>query len=513
MTPDRERGSIAMALLLTLVGMMASALLVPLVLSQVQSTTVDTHRLRSLNAAQAGLDVAVAHIRAARDGSGNGMRASLPCGPLAGTVSGGGAGQYQVTIGYYSTDPQGQSASWLSANVLRCSNGYGAESVPGFALLTAKGTDATTGTVAAATGRTLSATYTFQTTNANIAGGLIHVYKTATSTDLCLDAGSGSPSAGTNVQMQPCNSGSVRQTFAYQSNLNLVLVNTKTTSSLGMCLDAGSLQLAGSVVTFQPCSSTTLARQQWSINDNANFEGTADGSTLDGLCFNVQNPNVAGSFVILGARAAGKCYGGYDNQQTFSPEAAVGAGAAGMYADATGAKQLVNFKQFGRCLDVTNQDVTYAYLIAWPCKQAPNFANVSWNQKWLLPTIPSGSSSGTGKITTTKSTTAYCLRSPLSTAAGQYVTVAACPGTIPDNMTWTVYTDTGTYATSYTILDKSGYCLQPTDPNATPPDLFSSGQQISKMTVATCNGSTLQKWNAPPRILPAPPLKNVGETG
>ena len=68
----------------------------------------------------------------------------------------------------------------------------------------------------------------------------------------------------------------------------------------------------------------------------------------------------------------------YDNIKDLAPDAAVGAGAAGASSG-----QLVNFNQFGRCLDVTNQDVTSAYLIAWPCKQAPDPTNVAWNQRWV----------------------------------------------------------------------------------------------------------------------------------
>jgi hypothetical protein len=143
--------------------------------------------------------------------------------------------------------------------------------------------------------------------------------------------------------------------------------------------------------------------------------------------------------------------------------------------------------------------------------------NVTWNQKWALPAIvanaTTGVSSGTGRITTTKSLTTYCLRSPLSTLPAQYVVVLPCPsGALPANMTWTVYTDARTYATSYQIVDSSGFCLQPTDPTVTPPDLFSAGQQIGKLVVAACSGSTLQKWNAPANILASPPLKDIGES-
>jgi hypothetical protein len=39
-----------------------------------------------------------------------------------------------------------------------------------------------------------------------------------------------------------------------------------------------------------------------------------------------------------------------------------------------------------------------------------------------------------------------------------------------------------------------------------PPDFYTGGgQSISKIVVATCNESSLQKWNAPPNILQGHP--------
>jgi hypothetical protein len=501
-----DTGSLALAMLLMLVGMMMTVLLLPMALAQIASTRKDVQRVHALNAAQAGIDVAIGHIRAATDGTGAGVLASLPCGPFSGDVGVGGTARYQVRMDYFVVDPQGRSDGWIVLNRLVCVPGGGTFSAPAYALLRSEGTDEATGAFGTVPSRSLKGTYTFQTTNQNIAGGLVHVYKTATSLDLCMDAGSGSPAAGTNLQMQPCSSGSSQQKFAYNTNLTLSLVASKTpTMPLGMCLDAGTPHAVGKVVQLQPCAVTTKPQQQWSINDSANLEGTADGKTLDGYCFNVQSQNTPGSFVVLGSGAT--CHKGYDNIETFSPEASVGAGASGAAAN-----QLVSFSQFGRCLDVTEQNVNYAYLIAWPCKQAPDPTNVLWNQKWLLPIIPATLDSATGRITTNPSSGLYCLQSPASTAAGNYVKTIVCPAGLPPlNMTWTVYGDTGSYTTSYRIMDGYGYCLAPTDPAATPPDLYPKGLLISKIVVAPCSGSTLQKWNAPPNILQSLPLKDIGE--
>ena len=507
-----DAGSLPVAMLVTIVGLMLSTLLVNTVLQQATTTKTEVARVAALSAAQTGIDVGLAHIRAANNGSGSGVLARLPCGSLTGTlatVTGAARSSYAVAIAYYPTDPQNHLPSWLFANLIPCLSGGGTLNTPGYALLTAKGTYSSSsgGTL---TSRTITATYPFQTTNLNIAGGLIHVYKTSTSTDLCIDASSSSPVAGTAAQMRACTAGSVQQTWAYNPNLTLSLVSSKTASMpLGMCLDAGSSHALGKVLYLQPCATpTTLPQQQWSFNGATNFEGTANGSTTDGYCFNVQNPNVAGSFLVLGSASASTCYdNNFDTRQSFSPEATAGAGAAG-----TASGQLINFRQFGRCIDVTTGKIT-AYLIVWPCKQSPNPANVGWNQKWVTPALVDGPTGTTGLITTTHPTLGLlCMHSPLSTVAGQYVTVVQCTTTdTGPNLIWTVRNNTGTYATGYTIADSSGKCLSPTDPTAVPPDLHPGGVKISKLIVAACDGSTLQKWNAPPSILQALPLKDIRE--
>jgi hypothetical protein len=495
-SPGDDSGSIALALLLALVGITLTGLLVPVVLTQLATTRSYVKRSHALNAAQAGMDVALAHIRAANDGSGNGVLGQLPCGPFSGSVVSGGP-RYRVTISYLATDPRGQTDAWVTANAMSCLSGGGVGSTPSFASLRSEGDDQASGGFVAR--RTLRATYQFQTTNQNIAGGLIHVYQG--NPDLCFDAGSTSPAAGTNLQLRACDAQSRAQAFAYTDDLNLQLVSSKTTSQpLGMCLDAAPT--TGTLVTFQPCVSPAVPRQRWSLNDSSHFQGTTDGVNLNSLCFRIQTPNTSGSFVVLGACGS-----------SFAPEAPTGAGAAGASSG-----QLVNFSQFGRCLDVTEfwNWTTYGYLISWPCKQAPSVTQVGQNQRWTLPTIAAAASSGTGRISSLvrdPNTVAWCLQSPGSVAAGQYVRITTCPlvGALPTNLTWTVYTDTGTYASSYQIVDGYGYCLQATDQEATPPDLYPYGSEISKIIVRACNGSTLQKWNAPPGILDSVPFKDLGE--
>jgi ricin-type beta-trefoil lectin protein len=506
-----DRGSLAMALMLTLVGVSLSGLMVPVVVSQITTARVDQARINALNAAQAGIDAALGRIRAAADSSGVGSLLDLPCFPLKtvdsthpqrdlqGTVTSQTQASYRVNVDYFSVDPLSAGSA---AFQIVCSPLYGTPKTPAYALITSVGVDSVGNQTVR---RTLTASYIFKTTNANIAGGLVHVYKTATSNDLCMDAGSATPAVGTPVRVQPCSPGNTQQKFSYNMNLTLQLTASVTAANaLGMCLDAGTPHANGSIVVFQQCAAVTKPQQQWSFNDSANFEGTANGTTLDGYCMNVQNPDSAGSIVVL---SNANCRKSYDNIENWAPDAAVGAGAAG---PSTG--QIVNFNQFGRCIDVTDQNVSSTFLIVWPCKQAPNVASLTWNQRWTGPAIPAGLTNATGRIYTTKSGTDYCMQSPGSTAAGQYVRVNPCPSSgIPTNMTWTVYGDTGTYLTSYRVVDGYGNCLVPTDPNATPPDFFAKGNQVSKLVVRACSGDTTQKWNAPPNILQPLPLKDIGE--
>jgi hypothetical protein len=487
-----DRGSLPFALLLTLMSVSATSLLLPVVVNEFQATRLEIQRDDAVNAAQAGLDVALAHLRASRDldGDDDSELGELPCGSLAGAVSSApGAATYEVTITYWL--PDGTQTTGCPA------------ATPASARLRSTGTD--DGVV-----RVLRATYTMQTNNQNIGGGLVRVFHPASATnDLCLDAGSGNPANNTAVRMQVCDANSVAQRFVYTTSLTLKLVSSVTTGNPnGMCLYAATPQALADIVRFQACATPVPARQMWSMNGSANFEGTNNGSDLNGNCFNVQSPDVPGSLVILGRSP--NCFGGYNNRQSFSPDASVGAGAAGI-----GNRQLVNYNQFGRCLDVTEGNVNYSYMISWPCKQEPNPANLDWNQLWQTPAVSVDANgverSSPGLITTTSSSR-YCLRSPGSTTAGAYVTVTSCPSaTSQAALQWTVYRATGDYTTAYRIIDSWGNCLAATDQQDTPPDLYPNGNLISKIVVRACTSSTLQKWNAPPGLAEDIPVKDIYE--
>ncbi len=507
--PGDDRGSLVFALLASFIGMGLAAVLTPIIVTQWTSTTVDDNHASALGAAQAGLEVAFGQINAAASvvsGTRVGDVTKLPCGPLTGTVSTGNGSSYSVKINYFATDPSGtyftSSDAAIDAADIPCSSGSGTATTPGFALLRAQGSPSSS-----QTSRTLVATYTFRLGAANLPGGLIHVFQDPGGPDLCFDAGTGNPAPGTALHMQLCSPGAPQQSFAYNPDLTLQLVSSKTASKpQGLCLDAGGYpHKAGALVLLQYCGTTTQPQQQWSLNTDSNFQGTAsNGKDVDSSCFNVQSPNTPGSLVVLGTTQTNGCEGSlYNNPdvEAFSPEASVGAGAAGA---ATG--QVVNYDQFGRCLDVTNLDPNSTFLISWPCKQSPDPTKLDWNQLWNLPSFPAGAvQSSPGHITTTTNNTTYCLLSPLSTASGTYVVVKPCSGATTAAYNWTVYGDTGRYATSYVIKDSAGNCMAPS-----PTDMWDNGSyQTSKIIMAACDGSDLQKWNAPAQD--PHPLGNIGE--
>ncbi|MDI6097332.1 ricin-type beta-trefoil lectin domain protein [Actinoplanes sp. NEAU-A12] len=491
--PRDESGSLPLAMLLTLVGMSLSAILVPIVFDQIVATRTSADRSLALHAAEAGLHTAMGHIRAAADGTGAGDLPLLPADPLTGSIGPGGSQRYRVTVSYRNLD--GAPLTALTAQ-------------PTSAVIVSTGIAAPTGSfdVGTAGSRTLQATYSFRLSNQTIPGGRIHVR--SASIDLCLDAGSTRPTAGTPVTMQRCAEGSARQIFAYNPDLTLVLLSSRSESNtLGMCLDAGFPHVSGALVVLQQCSATSPPppRHRWSINDSANLMGTSDGTYLDGYCFNVQNPDFTGSRVVLSNI---RCNSGYDNEQTFQPDPAVGAGAAG-----PATRQLVNYQQFGRCLDITDWYLGTTYLIAWPCKQAPDPSTIGWNQKWTLPTPSPGSHSSTGRIYATVDGTDYCLRSPRQ--PGGYPVLGACSSTsVPADMTWTVFGATGVYATSFRIVDGAGLCLAPVDPVKSPTLVYTgsySGPPISRIVMQACDASGWQKWNAPADLSKPLPLTQITE--
>jgi hypothetical protein len=473
-----DEGSLPMAMLVSLVAMSLSAAMVPTVVNQITTTRTAETRTEALDAAQSGIDAALAQLRSAGtlDSAKRvvGSVSSLPPCSMSGTTDSTGQ-RYSITIEYYGLP---DSVTDTTPVKLSCPPG----SLPRTAVVTATGSGS--GTVEPVQGkagtRTLQGSYTFLTNNENISGGAIRLDSPAGK--LCMAY----PATGTNGTVAACKTGgSDEQRFSYTKDLNIQLAGSQNTSATaGLCLDAAIPRSNGQAVTFKPCLGR-VARQQWSLNDSSLLQGTNDGVNLESWCLNAKNSGGTGDIVIGGCGAS-------STKNIWRMEAAAGAGMA-----SGDTKQLVNYKQFSRCLDVTNHSSNPDYLIAWFCKQAPNGA-VSWNQQWTLPAAAvSAATAVPERIRTLKDgTTGLCLITPTSITG--YVKLTSCAATGPitePRMKWTVYGDTGDPTTSYRIVDSNGYCLQPSDLDATSPEVHTDG--TAKIKVAPCTKSELQKWNAP----------------
>ncbi|MBG0560390.1 RICIN domain-containing protein [Actinoplanes aureus] len=487
-SPGDDRGSLPMAMLVTTIGLVLSVALLPLIVRQVVATRGFADRSSALNGAQVGLDVVMARVRAASESTNSNVRGRLedmpqPCEPITGDAGVDGTGEkllYVVTIKYY-----GEEGNDLGCDPLaELPFSAGVESI---------------GSSTSGDTRTLTAKYTFWNENDNIPGGAIKV-SSPTDKPLCMDSGTVPPAAGAPLVMKRCN-GSSTQLFGYTEELYLKLINSEAPANddLGMCLHAGATHATNSALVFQKCpnpTNTTPTRvYQWSLDGNSRFHSTSAASAIENLCVYVKTGNTVGSPVVLNTCTSSA------TQNIWRSDASVGAGMAG---DRT--NQLVNFAQFSRCLDVTNQEPGSSYMIAWFCKQSPVGA-VDWNQIWVHPMPVAPEKFKTGTIEVTKNGTKYCLKSPLR--AGGYPTTMACGARTAPELQWTVFHDTGVYATSYRIEDSAKLCLQPSDLNATVKDVHTDG--TSRIKVATCSKSELQKWNAPPKLNQLTPISGVEE--
>lgn len=555
-----DTGSIAMALLVAIVGSGIAAVLIPMVIVQIHSTNFDNSRARELSAAQAGTAVALGMVRAAVEG-GDGVTKDLPCTttqPITGSYGDADAGlNYRASVAYYTQNPLGQDADWLAtygttgdAHGMLCVSGIGtyywnsdgtAEQVPSYVLITSTGSDSRGG-------RTLRSTYYVKTTNANVAGGTIAVY-TSSSAKFCMDAGSADPSGPTPtaVVLQPCRSPvAQQQAWAYRADLSIQLVSSVTTQHPnGLCLTAGSAsdsaESANEPILLQKCAALgdTPWNQMWSSDDNAALEGATNSTPAqwkqqdhggwNGLCLDVASQASGVPVTLQG------CQGGIqNNRQTWVPSPDAGSGMAG-----AGQEQMVNFQQFGRCMDVTNQRLTGSswsdletsqggnlYMIAYSCKQSPSGV-VTWNQTFRMVDI--GPAAGGGELvqwqTTQDNTNYYCLASPGKTysdtqpdgAHDTWVTVTPCPANPAANnaTVWTRYDGTDAngdpwpMGTKYTVQDYQGHCLSLSDRST---DAYIG--QYSKVVVTPCdpNNPKVQMWNALPDVQP-PALRDLTEIG
>lgn len=513
---DDEGSGLIMVFMVMLISSALSLVLLENAVGMAKQTQANNKRITSLAAAQAGLDSALGQVRNAVDATGTGDVTQIPCSVAPGLVGGIGSptegtlgGNYTVRLTYYSVDPSAQSEAWRanSANQINCPSGSHPDKVPAYALVDA------TGTASGAKPRSIETTYIFTTSNKNIAGGLIHVEGGGQTgiPDLCPDAGSAHPNVGDAVTMMPCDINDLGQRWAYQTDLTFLLTATANDAAPKgpMCMSAaGNPASTGTAIkmvycTGQPTAGSATLDQQYSYDDNGRFENTKLNTstgkrTLAGTCMNVTTANTAGSGLQIGSCG-----------QTWRPEASVGAGMAG-----AATRQLVNYKEFGRCLDATNQNPNYSFMIAYPCKQSPDPSALTWNQLYTY-------TASTGQLSTldTADGNTYCLTSPLAAepdmnTAQNFVVLKKCTSPLQTGMKWVeIGNSTGNYITDYTIHDASNpsLCLGVGITGTGVPSASGLGEW-SSIYVQACDGSLGQKWNAPPNI-PTGTTTDTHETG
>ncbi len=523
-----------------------SVALLGVLFSEVQPTSYERESERTIAGSQAGLQVGLASIRQSWTGTSGSMlvgdRTKLPCysqaAPLLGQVGALDASQapvnYMVRVQYFGIDPSGQSAAWRAANELICTPGSGTAVTPVYALVQSTGYAASAGRPATWGDRSSEVVYAFTRTDQAILGGLIHTdLRTASTTTLCWTAASYPATTGTKVNLATCSTGNPAQTWSYRTDYSIALSATQSSANPptgGLCvstdLTGATTSTSTATVTPAPVTSTTYATSTYTFTNGAGKikTGTATstgttvttpapttttsvstvGGTVNGLSL---QPCQAGVWTQLWAYDDGGNFRGVNQTKTslsnqcissggtyaagamltlqtcgyftWTPDATVGAGAAGTL---TG--QVVNYGEYGRCLDVTEFNLNATYLINYPCKQDPTSA-VGWNQRWVWD------GAGTRQFVSNTPSGRYCLTTPAS--SGGYVVVRACDSTRADQR-WTMTGATGVRSTAYTVVDSNGRCLSLGAPGTTSGYLSA----WSSIRADACDGSFKQKWNAPP---------------
>ncbi len=496
---DDEGAAMLITMMIMLLVASVSIGIAGAVLAERMPTLVQQKRTRTVNVAEAGLDVGLNRLRAAVNSAGQGQLSKLPCtaassATLTGSVGSGQDTGYTVTIRYYDASPTDQTATWRSSNALGCVSSAPAH-VPAYALIQSTGSGSAVPGRSAGTGnRSLEATYAFNTTNVNVLGGLIYDYTSGTGQCLAAD----SLAVGQNVRIQACNASDSRQTWSYTKDLFLQVISP---AGEKLCVSAPSTTAAEA--TLAACSTSDLT-QIWSFNDSGRFVGTTDNVNTNDFCLSVNtlpSGQTAASVATINKKIVilNGCGGGYDTRSTFSPTAKVGAGKAG---DST--SQLVNYQFFGRCLDITGKNVSAGYEIGYPCKMAPSNTKIAWNQKFFWDAATAKLCTDTANPTLTSCApgpSTYCLTAGTSGTVPSGTRVLLKPCSAGNTyQRWTRRFGTGTYTNSYNIVTRNdGLCMELNPDGAAEASAYD--RQWGVVQVATCNGLLNQKWNAPANLV------------
>ncbi|MFB9377823.1 hypothetical protein ACFFKU_10840 [Kineococcus gynurae] len=493
----RRDGDAGVALLLVVLTMAIvaglSLLLLAIVVNQARPTSLQQKTSRTISAAQAGVDAVLTQIRTAQ-GSANvagnvfGNPALLPC-RISGTVGqNGDAAAFSATVTYYNANPVPLSATDRASHRIACTDGAGTTVVPRYALIvSAASGSAPVGLTASAGNRTVQSLYTFQVKNQNVPGGLMW----SVNSQYCLQAGSVAAGATiTYTAAANCVSGDSLQTWVYDTDYTLKLASA-VVAGTPLCISAAN---PSGTATLATCDATDV-RQQYSYQGGANFRnqvsapnnGTANQSTYGSSCLGTASRgDLQGGVLVTSTTCDGN-----SEYASFSPDPKVGAGAASVRTT-----QIVNYLEFGRCMDVTNQNVASSYMIVYPCKQDPSGGTkLAWNHKFAYTEPQAPSTQATTQISVlvnNDATTRYCLKTPAPGTSPAYVTFTTpCSSDASQQFVRTSRVTTA-YAASYTFRDTYGRCLA-IGPKQVPAN---NGVKWSTIVAAPCTGGSDQKWNA-----------------
>jgi len=411
----------------------------------------------------------------------------LPCNntssgfAVRGTVGGGTATlRYDVTIRYFNVNPANKTELQRASSEMTCTAGTGVPRPPNFALITSVGSDAAVAGYAASVGnRKLESVYTFQVSSSAINGGVIYAFGDA----YCLQASSRDVGGTIKyVAAVNCRVDDASRLWSYGKDYKIHLSVTDLAGATPLCITGrGNID-----VTLQRCVAGQT-NQMFSWEGFARWQGQNVGNTnYSGEWLGTGNS----SFTDLTNKPLKITTSGAQNQAwgSFDPDPRVGPGAADYSKH-----QVVNFLEFGRCFDVTHQDVNSSSMIIYPCKQDPTPAgtNLNWNHKWYYvePTNLVGSAAVQQIKVVTDNGSNYCLTTPAVGAT--YPRLDPCSSLSADQL-WTRTANAGTYANSWTFTDRWGRCIGLGD------KLDPVNDPWTQMIVDVCSFGPEQKWNAPP---------------
>lgn len=486
---DAARGEDGIALVSTVFFMVMLAglsfVLLGVILGQMGPAYMAQKSTRTVYAAQAGLQSALGTVRAASKldttGTRVGDRTKLSCG-YAGSVDGAGTeARYTVSIRYYMDDPTSRSDAWLESNKMNCSSS-GVATQPNYAYVLSRGAeDSAEGRAVDEGNRALSATYKFKVTNVNIPGGRIFNFDKTR----CLQArtSGGAVVAGVEIEfVTGCTSNDERQLWIYDANYQIVLANS-TLAGTKLCVTS---KTTGSGSSAAPSNGRATLQACRATSDSTRFSQLFSWEGAHSWKVSL-NPVTAGPSATCLRNTSNYLETGACT--TFAPAPSVGAGAASY-----GTSQIVNYLEFGRCLDVTGEQIGSSYMISYPCKQDPSGtgAFLLWNHKWFYTEASGSATSTVGQIYVRQNNDPnrqYCLQSPAVGDASKYPTFVACSGNNARQQ-WKRIKDTGDYNSSYVFMDNANRCIQ-ADSSDRHDGIW------SKIIVTACDGGLDQKWNAP----------------